>query len=87
MTHMLVRHKVADFSRWKRVFDAHATAQQESGMSVEKVLRNVDEPNEVFLLFKVSQIAQARAFVTSPGVPQAMQQSGVVDDPDIYFLE
>jgi hypothetical protein len=87
MTYMLVRHKVADFSQWKRVFDAHAAAQQESGMKVEKVLRNIDEPNEVFLLFEVTQIAKARAFVTSPEVPQAMQASGVVDNPDIYFLE
>ncbi len=87
MTYMLVRHKVADFSRWKRVFDAHAAAQQASGMKVEKVLRNIDEPNEVFLLFKVSQIEKARAFVSSPEVPQAMQDSSVLDDPDIYFLD
>jgi hypothetical protein len=40
-----------------------------------------------FLLFEVTQIAKARAFVTSPEVPQAMQASGVVDNPDIYFLE
>ena len=49
MTHMLVRHKVADFDNWKRVFDSHATAQQESGPRVEKVVRNLDDPAEVVL--------------------------------------
>jgi hypothetical protein len=27
MAHLLVRHKVADFDRWKAVFDGHAAAQ------------------------------------------------------------
>lgn len=86
MTYMLVRHKVADFANWKRVFDSHATAQEESGLRVEKVLRNVEDPNEVFLLFEVTDVAKARGFVSSPQVPEAMRQSGVIDNPDIYFL-
>lgn len=86
MTYMLVRHKVADFSNWKRVFDSHSAAQKESGLGVEKVLRNVDDPNEVFLLFEVTDLEKARGFVSSPEVPEAKQQSGVVDNPDIYFL-
>lgn len=83
MTYMLVRHKVADFSSWKRVFDSHSAAQQEAGLRVEKVLRNVDHPNEVF---QVTDLKKARGFVSSPEVPEAQQQSGVLDKPDIYIL-
>ena len=86
MIFMFVRHKVAGFDNWKRVFDSHAIAQQKSGLRVEKVLRNLDDPTEVVLWFEVTDLEKARAFVNSPEVPDARQQSGVVDDPDIYFL-
>jgi hypothetical protein len=86
MTYMLVRHKVTDFSAWKRVFDSHSSAQHDAGLRVEQVLRNIDEPNEVFLLFAVANVESARGFVSSPEVPEAQRQSGVVDNPDIYFL-
>ena len=87
MGYLLVRHKVADFASWKKVFDAHAEAQRRAGLEVVKVLRNVDDASEVVLLFEVSDLAAARAFVTSADVPEAQARSGVLDQPDILFLE
>jgi len=86
MGYLLVRHKVREFHEWKRVFDAHRNAQRDSGLRLEKVLRNLYEPNEVFLFFEVIDLAKARGFVFSPEVPNAQEESGVVDKPDIYFL-
>ena len=86
MTCLLVRHKVADFDKWKQVCDSHATAQRKSGLRVEKILRNLDDPTEVILWFEVTDLEKARAFVNSPEVPDARPQSGVLDEPDIYFL-
>lgn len=83
---MIVRHKVADFAKWKRVFDSHSVAQQQAGLMVRQVLRNIDDPNEVFLLFEVADLEKGKRFVSSPDVPDAKQQSGVIDKPDIYFL-
>ena len=50
-----------------------------AGLRVEKVLRSVDEPNEVFILFQATDIDKARSFVISPDVPEAQQQSGAVE--------
>lgn len=86
MGYLLVRHKVKEFQEWKRVFDAHKEAQRQAGLRIEKVMRNLYEPNEVFLLFEVTDLAKARGFVFSPQVPDARADSGVVDKPDIYFL-
>lgn len=86
MPYLLVRLKVADFAKWKRVFDSHAEAQRQSGLRLDKVLRNLDDPNEVVTWFEVTDLAKARGFVTSPAVPRAQEDSGVVDKPDIYFL-
>jgi hypothetical protein len=86
MGYLLVRHKVREFHEWKRVFDAHRDAQSHSGLRIERILRNVYEPNEVFLFFEVMDLAKARGFVSSPEVSNARRQAGVVDEPDIYFL-
>jgi hypothetical protein len=86
MMYLLVRHKVADFDRWRRVFDSHAKAQEEAGLRVEKVVRNIDEPSEVILWFEVTDLEKARGFVSSPEVPDAREDSGVLDRPDLYFL-
>jgi hypothetical protein len=86
MGYLLVRHKVREFHEWKRVFDTHREAQRHSGLRIEKVMRNLYEPNEVFLLFEVTDLAKARGFVSSSEVPDAQAASGVMDRPDIYFL-
>jgi hypothetical protein len=86
MGYLLVRHKVKQYDEWKKVFEAQKSAQWGSGLRVEKVLRNLYEPNEVFLFFEVTDLAKAREFVFSPGVPGAQAESGVVDKTDIYFL-
>jgi len=51
--HMLVRHKVADFAKWKPVYDAHASARQNAGLRELHLLRNTEDSNEVILLFSV----------------------------------
>lgn len=86
MVHMLVRHRVVEFSRWKRVFDSHAAAQRQAGLRVTHVMRNTADPSEVVLLFEVEDFDRARAFVTSPAVPDVQEESGVLDEPEILFL-
>jgi hypothetical protein len=86
MPFLLVRHKVSDFDKWKRVFDSHAAAQQRAGLKIIRIMRNVEDPSEVVLFFEAKTIEGAKGFVFSPEVPQSKEQSGVVDKPDIYFL-
>ena len=49
--HMLVRHKVSDFAKWKPVYHAHLSARQKAGLKEEHLFRNADDPNEALLLF------------------------------------
>jgi heme-degrading monooxygenase HmoA len=87
MVHMLVRHKVADFAKWKPVYDAHGSARQNAGLKEEHLLRNVDDPNEVILLFSAEDLEKAKTFAASDDLRQAMQKAGVSDKPDVYFLK
>ncbi|MEW5874348.1 MAG: DUF3764 family protein [Candidatus Zixiibacteriota bacterium] len=86
MPHLLVHHKVADFDEWKRVFDSHATAQREAGLHIDRIFRGIDDPSEITLLFEVTNLERARAFVASSDVPRAQSQSGVIGTPEIRFL-
>jgi hypothetical protein len=56
MMHMLVRHRVADFAKWKPVYEAHLWARQKAGLKEERLFRNADDPNEVLLLFSVEDV-------------------------------
>ena len=87
MPHLLVRHKVLDFSKWKPAYEAHLPARQQAGLREEHLLRNMDDPNEVILLFEVKELEKAKEFGASAGLREAMQDAGVVDKPDLYFLD
>jgi len=87
MMHMLIRHKVADFAKWKPVYDAHLSSRQKAGLKEEHLFRNADDPNEVLLLFSVEDLDKAKTFIASDDLRQAMEKAGVSDKPDVYFLK
>jgi hypothetical protein len=87
MPFLLVRHKVQDFDKWKPVYDTHLGARQSARLSEKYLLRNLDDPNEVVILFEAKDLEKAREFAASADLREAMQRAGVEDRPDIYFLE
>lgn len=86
MNHLLIRHKVADFTKWKAAYDAHAETRRTAGLTELHLLRSTDDPNEVVLLFSVTDLAKAKALTTSEDLRAIMQKAGVIDKPDIWFL-
>ena len=86
MTHILIRHKVADFSKWKPVYDAHLPERKKAGLSEKTLLRSIDNQNDVVLLFEAEDLKRAQAFTESSNLREAMQKAGVVGKPDIVFL-
>ena len=86
MAHLIVRHTVQDFAKWKPVYDADRTARQAAGLKDLFLWRNADKPNELVLLFEVSDIAKAKAFTTTPDLKEKMTAAGVLGPPDIVFL-
>ena len=85
-SYLLVRHKVRDFSEWKRGYDNHLVKRNKAGLSEKHLLRSVLDKNEVVLLFEAKDLDRAKAFVDSADLRETMQKLGVLDKPDIYFL-
>ena len=86
MYYLLCKHKVADYTKWRRVFDSHAEAQRESGLHLLHVLRGTADPNLVVLLFRADDLSKARAFTEAPSAGEAAEISGVIGVPEISFL-
>ncbi|WP_345984900.1 hypothetical protein WCX49_09730 [Sulfurimonas sp. HSL-1656] len=87
MAYMMVRHKVRDYNEWKPGYDGHKGARDAAGLKEVYLLRNADDPHEVIALFEAADLEKARAFADSEDLKQKMQEVGVIDRPDIYFLE
>ena len=87
MSYLLIRHKVRDVEAWKAVFDAYEEVRARAGMRTRFLFRNIDDPNEIIVLFETSDPAKVHAYAASAGLKDAMQRGGVIDEPDFYFLE
>lgn len=86
MYYLYAKHKVADFGKWKCVFDADVDAQRKAGLHVLHVLRDVDDPNLVILFFRVDDLAKARAFTENPEASEHGEISGVIGMPEVLWL-
>ena len=87
MASMFIKHRVADFSTWKPVFDEHETIRKDFGATGHSVHRDADDPNLVVIAFRVDDIARAREFVASDALRAAMERAGVVSPPEFWFTE
>lgn len=86
-TYMLVRHKVRDFSEWKRGYDEHLPKRNDADLTEKYLLHNDQDPNEVIVLFEAPDLDKAKAFASSDDLHETMKRVGVIDKPDIYFLK
>ncbi|MFC1502445.1 hypothetical protein ACFL6A_03435 [bacterium] len=83
---MLCRNRVGNYPKWKAVFDSHLQAQQDSGLQLINMWRSIEEPNNVFFLFEITNMDKAREFVSNPEAAKAGDVSGVIDG-EIHFVE
>lgn len=87
MPYVLVRHKIEDYAKWRPVFDDDAKDRRAGGSQGGQLFRNAHDPNEILVIFEWDTMDKAQKFVESPQLAAKMQQAGVTDRPDVYFLE
>jgi hypothetical protein len=85
MKYLLCRNRVADFRRWKRVFDSHASSHRAAGLHLNAFWRAVADADNVVFLFEVRNMRKARAFISAPAAARAAAQAGVIEG-DYHFL-
>jgi quinol monooxygenase YgiN len=84
----LVRHRVADYDAWKKVYDGFAPTQAEHGVLGHQVLRSIENPNDVIVTHTFDSREGARAFFAMPELKEAMSQAGVnADSVEISYFD
>lgn len=86
MKRMIVRNRVKDFATWKSVFDENLGAARKAGLALENLWRAIDDPNDVFFIFTVDDLAAAKAFLSAPAAAESGKRSGVIDG-DCWIVE
>jgi quinol monooxygenase YgiN len=87
MVKMYVRHKVADFDKWKIVFEEVEPFRKQMGSLGAYVFRNNANSNEVLVITEWNNKEQGIKFGQSPELQNAMKRGGVLSAPEINFAE
>ena len=82
MVHVIMRATVADYQKWRPVFDNLEDLRRSKGSTgVNRVFRDADNPNTITLLLEWDSAANGRDFLASEQLREAMQKAGVVGAP------
>ncbi len=87
MPSMFIKHTVADYAKWKPVFDDHEATRTANGFTGHSVHRDADDPNVIIIAFRVSDLDRAKEFAASDELRSAMEQAGVQGPPEIWFAD
>ena len=86
MAYQLVQHTVADYSKWKTVFDEHGATRKARGSTGAQVYRGADNLNAICVLIEWDNVQNAQEFSESDTLRKAMEKAGVTSTPEILYF-
>ena len=82
---VIISIKVAEFSKWKAVFDALAEERVEAGLNAA-AHQNIDDPNNAIVIGTAPSKEAFLAFFTSPATQEMQKKAGVLGPPEVKFI-
>jgi heme-degrading monooxygenase HmoA len=86
MPFVLIRHKIANYIKWKRAVRAFKTFRKASGEKSFYVVRSSKNPNDVTVFCAWDTVARMQKFMKSADLRKAMKEAGVVSKPEVQFF-
>jgi hypothetical protein len=83
---LFVRHNVNDYAAWRKVYDEFDEQRRPMCVTDDAVFQSIDDPTDVTLWHDFDSADQARAFVSSDELRNAMQKAGVQGEPQVWFV-
>jgi hypothetical protein len=80
-----LRHRVAHYAAWRRVYDSVADMQRQGGVTEGAVYSAAGDPNDVLVMHRFSSSDEAHSLMENPDLRQAMADAGV--DPSSLRVE
>lgn len=82
----ILQHPVADYDRWRPVFDADDAARQSFGLTTIGVGRGIENPNQVIMYFRMEDTARANVCMMRPELKPLMDSAGVTAAPTVEYV-
>lgn len=78
---LVIRQRVANFSKWKPVFESRDSIRLANGIHKYVIGRGVQDSNMIMTAMKIDDVAKAKTYTKDPGLRQAMQKGGIIGSP------
>jgi hypothetical protein len=85
MIRLFVRHQVADYEKWRKVYDGFDAERTTMGVRGQKVFRSAEDGNDVTIWHDFADLETAKEFAASSKLREKMNASGVVGEPQSWF--
>jgi hypothetical protein len=86
MAYVLLRHRVADYAKWKRVVNSAKSWRKAAGETSFRAYRSSRNPNDLTVICSWDTGARMQKFVNSGELKRRMMDAGVVSKPEIHFF-
>ena len=86
MPYVSIRHKVADYAKWKRVVHAASALRKTSGETSFQVYRDSKSPNDLTVVCSWDNAGRMKKFMKSAELRKAMKEAGVLGKPAVQFF-
>jgi hypothetical protein len=86
MIRLFIRHKVASYKAWRKVYDEFDAERKPMGVTSHAVFQSADDPNDVTAWHDFETLEKAKKFSTSEQLKNAMSKAGVQGEPQIWFV-
>ncbi len=84
-TRVMITHKVKDWDAWKKEFDSHKQMRMDAGLVDRVIGHDVDDSHLVRIVFAVTDMVKAKAFMDSKELKEKMTAAGVVSPPTYFY--
>jgi hypothetical protein len=84
---VLARFKVADYDKWRQIFESRADMRKSFGCTGTHIFYNARDKGDVIVNLQWDTEENALKFQASEELKQAMQEAGVQGPPEFTLLE
>ena len=87
MATLFVRHNVADYGKWRQVYDDFDAERRSMGVTSHGVYQLNGDPNDVTVYHEFATSEAAQAFAANPRLKEVMAQAGVQGVPTVWVTQ